>query len=144
MKNNAPSMKNNNIYNNNKINKFNTVNTYSIVDFPDENKLYGNYQSKSSKSAAHDAFNDIINISNLKNINFKGRFIIFVLRNKENKKEYKYTGTRIELKNPIKINGVEYKYKNIISKYTPDFDKLVQNNKKEFVNHKFTLNKRYN
>jgi hypothetical protein len=115
----------NNNQNNN--NQNDSLKSYSIVDFPNEKKDYGNFEGKSAKSAAHYAFDDLLKFSNIKDDDLEGKFIVFVLKNKQNSKEYKYTGTRVLLKNPVTLDGKEYKYKNVIAKYTPDFDKLKYN-----------------
>ena len=105
-------------------NKNNSLKIYTIVDFPSTNKTYGTYEAKSAKSAGHLAFNDLLKFINIKENQLDGKFLVFVLKNTANGKTYKYTGTRVALKNPVLSNGKEFKFKNVIARYTPEFDKI--------------------
>lgn len=121
MYNNNHKLKNNN-------NK-NIVYSYSIVDYPSEGKLYGNFKSTIPKKAADLAFLYLFDMLNDKNKeDFTGKFIVFVIKNNDNGKMYKYLGNRIKLKNPVKKyeNGktIYYYYKNVIGKYRPELDLL--------------------
>jgi hypothetical protein len=110
---------------------YNNINTYTIVDYPYENKTFGLYKSSRPKIAANRAFTDLIKFIDGGNEDdaFLGKFIVFIIRNTETLKEYKYIGTRIKLKNPVKNykNGKEmiYKYKDVIGKYNPELDKII-------------------
>jgi hypothetical protein len=120
----------NNKSNNNK-NKSNTNKSYSIVDFPEDNKLYGNFIASSPKSAASKAFPQLLKFIDLDENNedsFLGKFLVFTIININNKKKYKYIGNRVKLKNPISVsknNGtVTYKYKDVIGKYKEELDQI--------------------
>jgi len=113
------------VYNNNKNNK---NNSYEIVDFPNNTKSFGSYKGNSPKKAASKAFAFLSNIIGNKINSENGKFIVFVIRNTDTKKEYKYIGTVVKLENPVTkyINGQEviYKYKNVIGRYNKELDKL--------------------
>jgi hypothetical protein len=98
---------------------------YSIVDFPNDNQLYGKFKGSSPKKAANKALSCLIKFMN-NNEDFFGKFIVFVIKNNSTKKEYKYIGNRIKLENPIKVekNGktIIYKYKNVIGKFREELD----------------------
>lgn len=93
---------------------------YTIVDFPEDNKCHGKFYGKNSKKGANDAFSELIKYTDLK----EEEFIVFVIKNIQSNKIYKFIGGRIKLKNPIAINGKTYLYKNIIGKYNQDLDKI--------------------
>lgn len=103
-------------------------NSYEIVDFPSNQKSFGLYKGKYPKQAAKQAFTFLSNIINNKVNSEEGKFIVFMIRNIETKKEYKYIGTIVHLQNPVSkyINGQEiiYKTKNVIGKYNPELDKI--------------------
>jgi hypothetical protein len=118
-------------YNNNNNNKTNNIQTYSIVDFPEDSNLYGNFRASSSKKAANEAFSDLLKFLDYDENNedsFLGKFLVFTLINKSTNKKYKYMGTRIKLKNPVSItknnHNVTYKYKNVIGKYKKELDEI--------------------
>lgn len=119
------------VYNNkhNK-NKINTKSIYQIVDFPKSNKTFGNYEAYFPKQAAMQAFQLLSNIVE-ERLNEDGKFIVFVIQNKDTKKEYKYIGAKVKLENPVTKyeNGtsITYHYKNVIGKYNPDLDQLNVN-----------------
>jgi hypothetical protein len=98
---------------------------YSIVDFPNDNQLYGKFKGSSPKKAANKALSCLIKFMN-NNDDFFGKFIVFVIKNNSTKKEYKYIGNRIKLENPIKVvkNGktIIYNYKNVIGKFREELD----------------------
>lgn len=111
--------------------KKNGTETYCIVDFPEENKFYGNYVESSPKKAASKALSELLKFIDLdkKDDDFMlGKFVVFVLKNKKTDQLYKYIGTQIKLKNPTKVmkNGVqkEYYYKNVIGKYNNSLDEI--------------------
>ena len=102
---------------------------YSIVDFPEDNKYYGKFRGTVPKMVASKAFSSLIQFIDVDQDNMDGKFIVFVIKNMQNNKMYKYIGTRIRLENPVKVikkNGieVEYRYKNVIGKYRPELDKI--------------------
>lgn len=121
-------------YNNNKSNNNNNLmknKSYSIVDFPEDNKLYGDFIATSAKSAAGEAFSHLLKFLDLDENNedsFLGKFLVFTLIDKNSHKKYKYMGTRIELKNPVSItknnHNLTYKYKDVIGKYKKELDKI--------------------
>lgn len=94
---------------------------FTIVDYPQDGKNYGEYTAPSPKRAASKAFTRLSRMINLKNTDDKN-FIVFAIKEIGGKnKIYKYIGTRVELHQPhvVNINGrnVMYRYKNIITKY---------------------------
>jgi hypothetical protein len=107
----------------------NTNNIYTIVDFPELYKTFGNYSAIKPKKAAEEVF---IFLTNQVGDNFKndseGKFIVFVIRDIKNNKEYKYIGNKIKLENPIVVykdgKEIKYNYKNIIGKYSEELDKI--------------------
>jgi len=109
------------VYNNN-------INSYEIVDFPNNSKSFGLYKGKSPKEGASKAFIFLSNIIGNKINSNDGKFIVFVIRNIDTQKEYKYIGTVVKLENPVTkyVNGqaVIYKYKNVIGRYKKELDKL--------------------
>ncbi len=117
------------MYNNNNTNK---TRTFTIVDFPKDNQEYGKYKSTIPKKAAENAFKTLLKYSNFNSNNEKdltGKFIVFVLKDIDSKKLYKYIGTIVKLKKPITRrtrNGEEivYYYKNVIGKYNKELDKI--------------------
>jgi hypothetical protein len=119
------------VYNNKHTrNKINTKSTYQIVDFPEQSKTFGHYEAYFPKQAAMQAFQLLSNIVH-ENLDQDGQFVVFVIQNKETKKEYKYIGAKVKLENPVVKyeNGtpVAYHYKNVIGKYNPALDKLNSN-----------------
>jgi ABC-type enterochelin transport system ATPase subunit len=110
------------VYNNN-YNK----NYYTIVDFPKENQTYGKFSGTCPKNAASKAYSVLFKHLKDKE-NLFGKFIVFVIRDINNNKEYKYIGNRIKLENPVVVskNGKEiiYNYKNVIGIYNPDLEKI--------------------
>lgn len=97
---------------------------YEIVDFPKKNQSFGSYKGRYTKQAAEKAFTFLSNLVG-KDIDKDGTFLVFVIRNKENKNTHKFIGTRIELEHNVKNNNESsLKYKNIISKYNPMLDKI--------------------
>jgi hypothetical protein len=99
----------------------NKIYTYSIVDFPEDGKLFGTYKSSTPKKAAEKAFIDL-SIIVKDQIDFNkdnsGKFIVFVMINNQTKEEIKYLGTRIKLDDRLK----KYKYKNVIGLYKDELD----------------------
>jgi len=108
----------------------NNIKSFSIVDFPKDGDNYGNFTASIPKQAANSVFSFLYHVMNKNNKNndFTGKFIVFVIKNNDNGKMYKYIGNRIKLKNPVKkiINGKEtiYHYKNVIGKYNNKLDNL--------------------
>jgi len=118
-------MYNNN--NNNNKNK-NKLKTYTIVDFPEDNQTYGTFKENIPKKAANKALTSLLKFIDTDNINnkdsFLGKFVVFVIKDTETNKMYKYIGTRIKLENTIKDGNGEYKYKNVIGKYKKELDSI--------------------
>jgi hypothetical protein len=116
---------------NNKNNKNNKENTYTIVDFPENGKYYGKFVAKKPKIAGIGAFSTLMNFVNNNSDNFTGKFIVFVIRNIDTKKEYKYIGNRVKLENKVYNNKVnkngnrlEYIYKDVVGVYREELDKI--------------------
>jgi hypothetical protein len=118
------------VYNNKPTKNKNTKSTYQIVDFPKPTKTFGHYEAYFPKQAAMQAFQLLSNIVEEK-LNEDGKFIVFVIQNKDTKKEYKYIGAKVKLENPVVKyeNGINvtYHYKNVIGKYNPALDLLNRN-----------------
>jgi hypothetical protein len=125
------------IFNNNSNSNTNTNNLnsapriFTIVDFPEDNQTYGRFSSVVPKKAANKAFSAITKVimNNENNDDyFIGKFIVFVIRDIKNNKEYKYIGNKIKLENPIVVykdgKEVKYNYKNVIGKYSEELDKI--------------------
>ena len=112
-------------------NNNNMSNKFTIVDFPEDGKTYGTFVGKIPKKVASKAFSSLMqfmSIDDNKNDNSLGKFIVFVIKNVNNGKMYKYIGNRVKLEHPIKIRknnkDIEYKYKNVIGKYKDELDKI--------------------
>lgn len=108
----------------------NKNNKFTIVDFPKDGENYGVFVGQIPKVVASKAFSSLvqfIDINNNEN-NSLGKFIVFVIKNVNNGKIYKYIGSRIKLEKPITITKnnkvVQYKYKNVIGKYKEELDKI--------------------
>ena len=117
---------------------------YEIMCFPNKKKNFGNFTGDTPKKAAEKAFTLLSNITQ-DEIKKDGVFIVFSIRKKNkstNKstnttanttantnKEHKYIGTVIELENKVVNNQKTLKYKNVISKYNSDLDKIDAKNK---------------
>jgi hypothetical protein len=120
------------MYNNNNNNN-NKIKTFTIIDFPEDNKTFGNFKSSIPKKAANEAFLALLNHvdfnKNNNDDNFFGKFIVFVIKEINTDKMYKYIGTVIKLKKPVNVklnNGKEiiYHYKTVIGKYKKELDKI--------------------
>lgn len=99
-------------------------NNYSLIGYPKENMLYGNYNNKYPYQAANKVFNFLSKKIGLNNSHKK--FLIFQIINNKTKKIYTYQGTRVKLNKPIIYyrNNKEYKtyYKSIVTKYDPNMN----------------------
>ena len=124
--------------------KKNVLKEYEIVDFPYKKKNFGSFKGSYPKQAAEKAFTFLSNIVGDK-IKEDGNFIVFSIqqktRNTTNKnnnkmKELKFIGTVIQLENDVynKEQNKMVKYKNILSKYNPDLDKIKARNTKIVYN----------
>jgi hypothetical protein len=100
-----------------------TEKTFEIVDFPTVNKSFGDYKAPTMKTAANKAFSFLSNIVG-EEIDEEGTFIVFILRDKKTHNTQKYIGTRIRLENNVRNGNDVVRYKNVISKYHPDLDKI--------------------
>ncbi len=98
---------------------------YTIVDFPKENKTYGEFSGASPKRAADKAFTKLYKLSKINNNS--SDFLVFTIKNKRTNKEYKYIGKRIKLIKPIVVKRggkeITYKYINTIGKYSSELNK---------------------
>jgi hypothetical protein len=100
--------------------------TYSIVDFPEDNQRFGEFDAKTPKKAAHQAFDYLSNISNLKS-KF-GVYIVFTVVDNNTQKDYNYIGSRVKLENPVirmeKGEKKMYHYKNVIGRFSSELKKI--------------------
>lgn len=94
--------------------------TFTLIDFPVKGKYYGKYQGKNPSDAAKKIFNFLSKKINLKNTDNKN-LMYFAIKDLKNDKIYRFIGMRVQLYQPIKIKIgnkiIEYKYKNVITKY---------------------------
>lgn len=100
---------------------------YTIIDFPEDNETYGKFSGTIPKKAANKVFSFLLKFLNEDiNDDLTGKFIVFVIKDIDSNKMYKYIGTRIKLENPIHTTknnkNVIYKYKNVIGKFKPELN----------------------
>jgi hypothetical protein len=107
-------------YNNNNNNKSNQ-DKYSIVDFPNK-KIH--FEGRNPKIAANKVFTYLTKFVNIKDDDYEGKFIVFVIKNINTKKEFKYIGTKIKLENIVLKDKNHKKYKNIVGIYNDELNKL--------------------
>lgn len=113
----------------------NKVYNYEIMAFPNKKSNFGNYTGTYPKQAANKAFTFLSSLMG-DEIKEDGNFIVFSIRkkninNKNNtNKEYKFIGTVVELENYVYNNSSnkKVKFKNVISKYNPELDKIKATN----------------
>lgn len=113
----------------------NKVYNYEIMAFPNKKSNFGNYTGTYPKQAANKAFTFLSSLIG-DEIKEDGNFIVFSIRkkninNKNNtNKEYKFIGTVVELENYVYNNSSnkKVKFKNVISKYNPELDKIKATN----------------
>ncbi len=107
-------------------NNKNIKDTYSIINYPSQNQLFGEFIGSSPKRAAHKAFSKLAKISNLKNNSED--LLVFSIINKRTNKIYKYIGKRIKLSEPREVmrNGkkIIYKYVNTVGKYKKELNQI--------------------
>ena len=109
---------------------------YEIMAFPNKKSNFGNYSGTYPKEAAQKAFSFLSTLVD-NEIKDDGNFLVFSIRkkNKNNinnsNKEHKFIGTVIELDNYVysKSLGKKVKFKNVISRYNPELDKIKAVNK---------------
>ena len=116
----------------------NILKEYEIIDFPNKKENFGNFKGAYPKQAAEKAFTFLTNVVG-DEIKKDGNFIVFSIQQKNkntNNKELKFIGTVIELENDVynKEQNKVVKYKNILSKYNPDLDKIKKQNRKIKIN----------
>ena len=118
-----------------------------LLIFQIKKKNFGSFKGSYPKQAAEKAFTFLSNIVGDK-IKEDGNFIVFSIqqktRNTSNKnttnnnkmKELKFIGTVIQLENDVynKEQNKMVKYKNILSKFNPDLDKIKARNTKIVYN----------
>ena len=102
---------------------------FSIIDYPEEGKLYGSYKGKFPGQAAKKVLSFLANKANINNnANKKKRFVVFTIINNRTKKEYKFIGTRIRMNKPKIVNigskEIKYYYKNIVTRYEKYYNKM--------------------
>lgn len=93
---------------------------YCLLDYPTSGKIYGNFKGKYPSQAAKKIVSFLSKEYNFSNSKSK-KLMVFNIKNKKTKKEYKYVGTRIKLHSPHIIykdnKKIEFKYKNIATRY---------------------------
>ncbi len=110
------TLNNKNVNNNNKKKLNKKAEEYQIIDFPKEGTTRGGFFGAIPKEAALSAFDYLSDLINLDST--PGTFLVFTIKNKTNKKKYKYIGSRIELENPIhNRNNNKLHYKNIVGRF---------------------------
>ena len=111
----------------NNYSKNNNKKYYTIVDFPSQKQTYGKFSGTIPKNAASKAYSVLFKFMK-QNDNLFGKFIVFVIREIETNKEYKYIGSRIKLQNPVVVNknGKEiiYNFKNVIGIFDQNLNKI--------------------
>lgn len=111
----------------------NKIKQYTILDFPKHGDASGIYKGTTPYQAAKKAFSRLSRMIDLKNTNRKNVLVFTIgeILETDNRerivgKRYKYMGTRVELKNPIKVKHgnkvIQYNYRNIVSKYDPTLE----------------------
>jgi hypothetical protein len=117
------------MYNNNN----NKIKRFTILDFPEDNKTFGLFKSNIPKKAGNEAFLSLLNHIDFNKKNnydsFFGKFIVFVIKDIDTNKMYKYIGTVVKLNKPVNYtlnNGkeIKYYYKTVIGKYKKELDKI--------------------
>ena len=115
---------------------------YEIMSFPSKKTNFGNYTGAYPKQAAEKAFTFLSSLM-LDKVKEDGNFIVFSIRKKSaneinSNKIHKFIGTVVELENPVYNNSLErkLKFKNVVSKYNPELDKIqsVTNHKIHYRN----------
>ena len=109
---------------------------YEIMAFPTKKENFGNYTGTHPKQAAQKAFTFLSSLI-MDDVKKDGNFIVFSIRkkNKNNinnsNKEHKFIGTVVELENYVYNSNSDkkVKYKNVVSRYNPELDKIKETNK---------------
>ena len=109
---------------------------YEIMAFPTKKENFGNYTGTHPKQAAQKAFTFLSSLI-MDDVKKDGNFIVFSIRkkNKNNinnsNKEHKFIGTVVELENYVYNSNSDkkVKYKNVVSRYNPELDKIKATNK---------------
>lgn len=100
---------------------------YTIVDFPSQEKTYGKFSGNIPKNAASKAYSVLFKFMK-QNDDLFGKFIVFVIKEIETNKEYKYIGSRVKLQNPVVVNKngkqITYNFKNVIGVFDPKLNKI--------------------
>lgn len=125
------------LFNFNSSNNENKLKEYEIMAFPDKKSNFGSFTGTYPKQAAQKAFSFLSSLVG-DEIKKEGNFIVFSIRKKNinnevnSNKELKFIGTMVELENYVRNNNDRekmYKYKNVVSKYNPELDKIKSKNK---------------
>jgi hypothetical protein len=106
----------NNNKNNNSNNNNNNNNKFTIVDFPKDGQNYGSFLGKVPKKVASKAFSSLIqfmNINNNKDDDSLGKFIVFVIKNVNTGKMYKYIGNRVKYSLNKQFNPDLFNYQSL-------------------------------
>lgn len=125
----------NNFFNQNKTSNENKMYDYEILSFPNKKSNFGNFKGTYPKQAAEKAFTFLSNLVG-DEIKEDGNFVVFSIRKKtknniNSNKSYKFIGTVIELENNVYNRSLKktVKFKNVLSKYNNDLDKINSTNK---------------
>lgn len=111
----------------NNIKKNLSLKEFEIIDYPNRGKNFSLGKEKTIKSAANSAF-ELISNSIKQDILVEENFLVFYIREKNSKNEYKFIGKKIKLENPVykTINGKQhvFEFKNIIGEYNKSLDSI--------------------
>lgn len=123
--------------------------SFTLVDFPQKGHNYGNFLANSPMQAAHKALRQLLNQIQIR----ENQLLVFTLLDTNNKKEYQYIGTPVQLVKPVEVDyenhTKKYNYRYVISRYNGDLEEYrlyggggckskcgtnrIYNNKKFFV-----------
>ena len=125
----------NNFFNQNKTSNENKMYEYEILSFPNKKSNFGSFKGNYPKQAAEKAFTFLSNLVG-DEIKEDGNFVVFSIRKKtknniNSNKSHKFIGTVIELENNVYNRNLKktVKFKNVLSKYNNDLDKINSTNK---------------
>ena len=94
--------------------------TYTLLSYPKEYEEYGNYTGSCPSRAAKKFLTFLSKQHEIANSKSK-KATVFVIRNNNTMKEYKYVGTRVKLFTPntISVNNkvINFNFKNIVTPY---------------------------
>ena len=85
--------------------------SYSILNYPSLNKRYGDFNTKTSLSAAKKGFEFLQDKYDLNNYDDEKKYLQFIIINNKTNEIKKYLGVKINLNEPIKKNNKLQNYK---------------------------------